>query len=46
MKSCPRDCGRPTVQPKRNARTKFSLNQFANFVAFNLHVNLARIWPN
>ena len=36
----------PTVQPERNARTKFSYNQFANLVAFGLHVNLARIWPN
>ena len=35
-----------TVQPERNARTKFSYNQFANLVAFDLHVNLARIWPN
>ena len=35
-----------TVQPERNARTKFSYNQFANLVAFGLHVNLARIWPN
>ena len=33
----------PTVQPKRNAQTKFSYNQFAHFVAFSLHVNLARI---
>ena len=32
-----------TVQPKRNAQTKFSYNQFANLVAFSLHVNLARI---
>ena len=35
-----------TVQPERNAQTKFSYNQFANLVAFGLHVNLARIWPN
>ena len=32
-----------TVQPKRNAQTKFSCNQFANLVAFSLHVHLARI---
>ena len=25
-----------TVQPKRNAQTKFSYNQFANLVAFSL----------
>ena len=35
-----------TVQPERNAQTKFSYNQFANLVAFGLHVNLARSWPN
>ena len=40
------ECCSDTVQPERNARTKFSYNQFANLVAFGLHVNLARIWPN